>query len=298
MEKYLRRCIDSILAQTFTDFECILVDDGSPDGCPAICDEYAKKDARVRVIHQENKGLSAARNAGLDAARGEWIGFVDSDDWIEAETYEVAYKAAIENSADLVQWNIVMERAGKKIHTTKQKEGIFSVLKDVTYFEPSVCHKLVSRKLIYDNNIRFPRTRLSEDKAVSFRCYLLAGICYQIEKIFYHYDYRGNSISRTISKEMVLDERDTVQSMEAWAQQKNFKNYEKIIYEQKCICKQHSILYMKKPDFDLCRSLFPEINKIVLHDKTKFSVLFFFTYFHFDFAALLLIKIWKILRNV
>ncbi|MCI5606734.1 MAG: glycosyltransferase [Treponema sp.] len=88
VEKYLKRCIDSILAQTFTDFECILIDDGSPDNCPAICDEYAKADKRIKVIHQENKGVSAARNAGLDTAKGEWIGFVDSDDWIEPNMYE------------------------------------------------------------------------------------------------------------------------------------------------------------------------------------------------------------------
>lgn len=79
VENYLQKCIDSILAQTFTDFELILVEDGSPDGCPALCDAAAAKDARIRVLHQKNGGLSAARNAGLDVARGEWIGFVDSD---------------------------------------------------------------------------------------------------------------------------------------------------------------------------------------------------------------------------
>ena len=88
VENYLQKCIDSILAQTFTDFELILVEDGSPDNCPALCDAAAAKDARVRVIHQKNGGLSAARNAGLDAARGAWIGFVDSDDYIAPEMYE------------------------------------------------------------------------------------------------------------------------------------------------------------------------------------------------------------------
>lgn len=83
VENYLQKCIDSILAQTFTDFELILVEDGSPDGCPALCDAAAAKDARIRVLHQKNGGLSAARNAGLDVARGEWIGFVDSDDYIQ-----------------------------------------------------------------------------------------------------------------------------------------------------------------------------------------------------------------------
>lgn len=82
-EKYLRRCVDSILAQTFTDFELLLIDDGSTDGSSAICDEYAKKDSRVRVFHKENGGVSSARNLGLDKAYGEWISFVDSDDWID-----------------------------------------------------------------------------------------------------------------------------------------------------------------------------------------------------------------------
>lgn len=81
-EKYLRKCVDSILAQTFRDFEVLLVDDGSPDGSGAICDEYAKKDPRIRVIHKENGGVSSARNIGMDEARGEWLAFIDSDDWI------------------------------------------------------------------------------------------------------------------------------------------------------------------------------------------------------------------------
>ncbi|MDE6245397.1 MAG: glycosyltransferase [Treponemataceae bacterium] len=299
VEKYLRRCLDSIRAQTFTDFECICVDDGSPDGSGKILDEYAESDGRFRVIHQENAGVSAARNAGLDIARGEWIAFVDSDDWIEPKTYEVAYKTAIEKSADLVQWNVVMERAGKKLNATVLKEGYFSISDDATYFEPSVWHKLFLKRLFYDNNIHFPQNiKLSEDKQVSFKCYVMANPCYQIENAFYHYDYREDSASHTISNEMILNERDMVQSMEAWVRQKKLKNYERIIYTQKCICKQHSVLYMKKPDFDLCRSLFPEINKTVLHDKTKFSALFFFIHFQFDFVAQLLIKAYKILRNV
>ena len=101
VERYLQKCIDSILAQTFTDFELILVDDGSPDNCPALCDAAAAKDARIRVLHQKNGGLSAARNAGLDVARGEWIGFVDSDDYISPEMYEILYKAVQSTGSDL-----------------------------------------------------------------------------------------------------------------------------------------------------------------------------------------------------
>ena len=88
VEAYLRRCVDSILAQTFTDYELILVDDGSPDNCGEICEEYAGTDDRIRVIHKENGGLSDARNAGLDVATGAYVGFVDSDDYIHPNMYQ------------------------------------------------------------------------------------------------------------------------------------------------------------------------------------------------------------------
>ena len=101
VEKYIHRCIDSILAQTFTDFELILVDDGSPDCCGSICDEYAKKDSRVTVIHKKNGGLSDARNAGLDFAMGDYILFVDSDDYIDADLLEQTYSAASSEAPEL-----------------------------------------------------------------------------------------------------------------------------------------------------------------------------------------------------
>ena len=85
VEPYLHRCVDSILAQTYQNIEVILVDDGSPDSCPEICDEYAAQDERIKVIHKANGGLSSARNAGLDAASGDWVSFIDSDDWIEPD---------------------------------------------------------------------------------------------------------------------------------------------------------------------------------------------------------------------
>ena len=86
-EKYIHRCIDSLLAQTYKNIEAVLVDDGSPDNCGAICDEYAAKDSRVKVFHQQNRGVSAARNTGLAHIKGEWITFVDSDDYIEEKEY-------------------------------------------------------------------------------------------------------------------------------------------------------------------------------------------------------------------
>lgn len=102
VEKYLQRCLDSIIAQTFTDWECICIDDGSPDNSGKILDEYAAKDNRFVIIHKENGGVSSARNAGLDIARGRYIGFVDSDDWIECNMYECLYNDILETGADVV----------------------------------------------------------------------------------------------------------------------------------------------------------------------------------------------------
>lgn len=101
VEKYLPRCIDSILAQSFRDFDLILVDDGSPDNCGAICDAYAEKDSRIHVIHQKNAKLSAARNAGIDVAQGEWIALVDSDDWLHKDYLKILISGALEDT-DLV----------------------------------------------------------------------------------------------------------------------------------------------------------------------------------------------------
>lgn len=102
VEQYLRQCVDSILNQTHRALEVILVDDGSPDGSGKICDEYAARDSRVRVIHKENGGLSDARNAGIDIARGDYIAFVDSDDWLEPDTYESMLAAMEKYQAKLV----------------------------------------------------------------------------------------------------------------------------------------------------------------------------------------------------
>ena len=107
VEEYLGQCVDSILSQTYTNLEVLLVDDGSPDDCPRLCDEYAAKDKRVRVIHKENGGLASARNAGLDKANGQFVSFIDSDDWIEQQTYEKVMRIHEETSAEIIMFDII-----------------------------------------------------------------------------------------------------------------------------------------------------------------------------------------------
>ena len=102
-EQFLSKCIDSIINQTYKNLEIILVDDGSPDNCPKICDEYAKRDNRIKVIHKENGGLSSARNAGIEIATGDFSAFVDSDDWIDSDMYESLVKLSDEYNADIAE---------------------------------------------------------------------------------------------------------------------------------------------------------------------------------------------------
>lgn len=102
VEKYLDRCVQSLIHQTLKNIEIILVDDGSPDNCPAMCDEYAKQDNRIKVVHKKNAGLGMARNSGIEVATGEFVAFVDSDDYVDTSMFELLYKEALKTQADAV----------------------------------------------------------------------------------------------------------------------------------------------------------------------------------------------------
>ena len=121
VEVYIRNCVDSILGQSYENIEIILVDDGSPDNCGDICDEYGSKDKRIKVIHKKNGGLSSARNAGIDIATGDYLGFIDSDDWIESDMYESLYTALTSHKADIsVCGRYIVE--GSRITTISDSE--------------------------------------------------------------------------------------------------------------------------------------------------------------------------------
>lgn len=165
VERYLNQCVESILAQTFTDFELILVDDGSPDNCPALCDAWAKKDPRIWVIHKENGGLSDARNAGMEIAKGEWYLFVDSDDTITPDTAERLYQAAITRGCEIAVCNMV------RVYDDGTTEPFYHPVSEPTVWDgaqrfetlkqPSVCNKLFRAELF--ENVRFPKGKYYED---------------------------------------------------------------------------------------------------------------------------------------
>lgn len=206
VEKYLPRCIDSILAQTFGDFELILIDDGSPDGCGRICDEYAKKDKRIVVIHQKNMGVSAARNAGLDIARGRYIGFVDSDDWIEPQMYEVMMDAIRENGADMAVCGVrYADEDGKFTRADRLSESVYSrdgLLEDV-FAMPNKLGGGCCNKLFDASKTAFVRFKvgmtIAEDVLYLFDCFMRIDCAVKIGDALYNVCERCGSATRTNS---------------------------------------------------------------------------------------------------
>lgn len=208
VEKYLRRCIDSILAQTYPNIEIILAEDGSPDRCGAICDEYAQKDSRIKVIHQENSGVAAARNAALDIAQGEYFMFVDSDDYVEPTFCEIPLKTALEQNADLVIFGYKrfinnkfanIKVAGYTGPMTATETIRHLVLYDMPSIYNIVTNKLFHRRLF--ESIRFPKGFLYEDNDVTYRAVHLASSIYVIEDVLYIYAIRNDSITGKLNKD-------------------------------------------------------------------------------------------------
>ena len=219
VEQYLNKCVDSIISQTYKNIEIILVDDGSPDSCGQMCDEYKKIDKRIKVIHKENGGLSDARNFGLEAATGEYICFVDSDDFVSELYVEKLLKTALKNKTDIVACNFqYMDEKGKtwvrkekreKIYSTKEAiKDIFTTNQDT---EVMMCNKIYKRSLFIDNNIKFPVGKVHEDNFTTYKLYDKANKISLINDKLYYYLQRDNSIMSTFNKKrfdalLALDE--------------------------------------------------------------------------------------------
>lgn len=213
---YLKRCIESVINQTYKNLEIILVDDGSDDGSQYICDELKKIDKRITVIHQKNQGLSAARNAGIEECKGEWIAFLDSDDWIENEMYETLYRIAVENKADISSCKTRNARLDEPPVCNCNDSGRITVLyseeivkglfdQAVVRFE--VWNKLWKRTLIGD--VRFKVGQVSEDVYFDRVLFLKANKMVHIDKTLHNYlVYRpGNTLSSfKIARMCVFDE--------------------------------------------------------------------------------------------
>ena len=211
---YLPQTIESVLDQTWEDFELILVDDGSGDGSGIICDEYAARDSRIRVIHQENAGVSAARNAGVAAATGEFIGFVDSDDIIERDMYQVLLSHAEQHGTQIAQCQ--HDRASTRNGLERSREltvldgpsfvrRIFTFKSGEYTNQVSLCTKVFRRELF--DGIVFPVGRVYEDEQETYKACLKAERIVETPDILYHYICRQNSIITGVSARKMLQKQ-------------------------------------------------------------------------------------------
>lgn len=228
VEQYLNFCIESIVNQTYKDLEIILVDDGSPDRCPLICDEWAVMDARIRVIHKENGGLSDARNAGMAISTGDYIGFVDSDDWLDFDYYEKLIKAIEDNNAEIAASDVVWEYGDHQEFNKRYNQTLFLTEEALDTilcgngFHATAWNKLYRADIIKE--FSYPLGRLHEDEFVTYRAVAKASRLALCQETKYHYRQREGSIMNSVS-EKHLD------ALDAYLQRLNFlKEYYPRLY--------------------------------------------------------------------
>lgn len=221
VEKYLNRCVDTLVNQTMQDIEIILVDDGSPDKVPEMCDEWAKKDCRIKVVHKENAGLGYARNSGLDCANGEYAAFVDSDDYIELDTYEILYNVAKNKKADVVYCGMKKEISPSKFSYMRKTsiyqeyvgDNVKKIIPDFVASEPycrnerkydmSVCLAVYRTSIIKDYKLHFVSERVVASEDLVFQIDFLehANKVSFVPDVLYHYCYNGESLTKNYSRE-------------------------------------------------------------------------------------------------
>lgn len=207
-EAYLHRCVDSILAQTFTDWELLLIDDGSLDKSGEICDEYTKKDSRIRVIHKKNSGVAAARQDGLELSQGEYIIHADSDDWMEPQTLLELYTVAQQEKADVVLCDYYIVNGDFKTYVKQKPTQISNndrIIKDFTRnLLGSLWNKLVRRECILKYNVHFiPEINYSEDLLFCYQLFVNPVKTVYLGKAFYNYVMQDSSITHNLSRKNI-----------------------------------------------------------------------------------------------
>lgn len=232
VEKYLGKCVDSILAQTEPDFELLLVDDGSTDGSGRLCDKLAEKDGRVRVIHQKNQGLGGARNTGIQQAQGDWLLLVDSDDWIEPQTLEKTMEAGLREEADLVMFAYRSVDEGGRILQTymenapKDRGLPLEQQPALLLTSPSACIRLYRRELLERTGILFPPRVWYEDMRTTPKLLAEARQVVYLDYVGYNYLSRTGSITKNQNAARNREIVEAFDDLLPWFQQQGlFEKY-------------------------------------------------------------------------
>lgn len=248
VESYLKNCLESVINQTFGDLEIILIDDGSPDHCGEICDEYAKRDSRIRVLHKQNEGLPSARNDGINMATGKWIAFVDSDDWLELDIYEKAIEAGNKYDVDILLFNYFRNIGDKEFRVSFFEKSF--LIKDknlIRNMQSSVlCHllspmkerglefpwnRIIKRKFIEENSLYFTKTRAYEDTIYALNCFQNAEKIAFIADDGYHYRLNEKSISAGYKEDRIEIDKAVFEEMFRLAKLYNVnENYYRSLY--------------------------------------------------------------------
>ena len=229
VENYLDKCVQSIMAQTYREFELILVDDGSPDRCPQLCDAYPQMDRRVSVIHKANGGLSDARNVGVDQAKGEYVTFIDSDDFVSHDYLETLWNLLIKYNADIAVSGICTFNEDKKINGLKKKQEYCydptEALEHMLYqntLDTSACAMLLPMQIVCDNP--FPVGKYHEDEFTTYKYYSSVKTVAVTTRSQYFYCQRTGSIMHTFSKAN-MDELDAADNLVEFCE----KNYPELL---------------------------------------------------------------------
>lgn len=275
VEQYLKRCMDSVLNQTYKNIEVILVNDGSPDNCPALCDEYAKIDSRVRVIHKENGGLSSARNVALDSVKGDYIFFVDSDDWLALYTLEVLNEY-LEKDYDMISFQRTYLTEEKVVEKGEKnpKDMDVSQYIDASFlgrYDFFVTTKIFKTEVF--NNIRFLEGRNYEDLEIMHRLFLNMKKVVGLDYFLYYY-WKGNegAITNTITMKNIQDHY--LSANEIYHASKKYledrgKDASNIVAWYKVEMSQLYIDYLKSTDKDA--ELFAKIKSEIIKEKVNFN---------------------------
>lgn len=244
VEKYLKQCLDSIINQTYTNLEIILVDDGNTDNSGTICDYYSKIDKRIRVIHKKNEGQSIARNIGIKVSNGKYIGFLDSDDWVEQDMYRFLIENIEKYNADIISCNLVFEYKDRTIVPRKENNTIIffdennkkDLIKNFLLhkiYDGAVWNKLYKKELF--DNIIFPINQYYEDNFIVFDLLNAANKIIITNKLFYHYRQNDNSTTKRFSPKKYIDEMKAIKhNIEII--QKNYLNFVKLAKQEKILC--------------------------------------------------------------
>lgn len=203
VEDYIETCINSVLNQSYKNLEVILIDDESPDNCGEICDNYAQNDDRIKVIHQKNKGLSGARNSGLKIATGDYIGFVDSDDWVEVDMYKTLLNLALKNNLDIVECGVSQRKNENEFHELPNLEGADFLIEDyldsykriISDTKFSVWRRLYKKEIV--ENYSFREGKISEDVYFTIDNLKKTNRVGYINYPFYNYRLNPESITRS-----------------------------------------------------------------------------------------------------